>query len=259
MSWFSEAIKRNTPKKNPITNAAEQLGGGANKTLSILLGNNTGGGGLQGLFDSNNIGGMIQAGLGNVNPLLSKGMNTLFDINEEGSGLGKIRGFGSNLESMLKENYISKQLSDGWATQSDRLIPDKYQDIIKGQPNLGKPNIPQPGHGAFEYLNERTRQLAYVENKLYNFRDWFEEKTGFGQMLGLAKGKDKGGGGGTGDSTKPPPQRVKGPGTLEGKAAKFVMNKSGAKSGRSSLKISRRGRGGGSSSGATSYKWKTNM
>ena len=258
MSWFSEAIKRNTPKKNPITNAVEQLGGGANKALSIFLGNNTGGGGLQGLFDSNNIGGMIQALGSNVNPLLSKGMNTLFDINEEGSGLGRIRGIGSNLESILKESDISKQLSDGWATQSDRLIPDKYQDIFKGQPNLGIPNIPQPGHGAFKYLNERTRQLAYVENKLYGLRDYVGD-LGDKTMQLFGQGKDKGGGGGTGDSTKPPPQRVKGPGTLEGKAAKFVMNKSGAKSGRSSLKISRRGRGGGSSSGATSYKWKTNM
>lgn len=254
MSWFSEAVKRNTPKKNPINHVLQQATGGTSHFTNILLSGL--GTGEAGFLGSGGIGGILNAGVAGINPLLSKGLNTLLDANEEGSLMGRVQGFGSNMFGTVRENPISTMLSKGWATQSDRLIPDKYQDVFKGVPQMGIPNIPTPGHGAFKYLNERTKQLRFVENKLYGLRDYAGD-LGDKTMQLFGQGKDDGGGGGTGGSTKPSAQRVKGPGTLKGKAARFVMNKSNKNVGRSSLKISRGGRG--SSSSTSTYKWKTNM
>ena len=172
----------------------------------------------------------------------------------------------------------------------DRMIPDKYQDVFKGTPNIGIPNIPMPGHGAIKYLNDRTQQLRYVQNTAQMLNAYGNE----GIMKGGRFGGDiveryKGNpalllGGPAGlvfamyqtasknymksrdnkrraeedknkvpEKSKPKSGRiVKGSGSLLGKSARFSMAKSGRNQGRASLKIGRTGTGKGQ--GASYFK-----
>ena len=167
------------------------------------------------------------------------------------------------------------------------LGPDGYErnkDIFKGQPNLPIPNIPQPGTGAIDYLNARTKQLGYVQDKLemlnaYGNEGIMEGGRFAGDVVERLKGnpalllagpfapliagyqtaaknymnKGKGDGEVTAEATSDPASKiVKGSGSLLGKSAKFVTNKSGKNRGRSSLKIGRGGTGGGQ--GADHFK-----
>tara|TARA_R110002020_G_scaffold20231_4_gene69226 strand:+ start:19920 stop:20669 length:750 start_codon:yes stop_codon:yes gene_type:complete len=137
----------------------------------------------------------------------------------------------------------------------DYMIPDKYQDVFKGTPQMGIPNIPMPGHGAVRYLNDRTQQLSYVYNKLDNFRSFanekWEELKDMGKLPGdLASLADRAG---TGEEAAKP-KKVKGSGSLKGKPARFAMNTGGKNEGRRSLKIGRSGRGGSGGDGAGFFK-----
>jgi hypothetical protein len=165
----------------------------------------------------------------------------------------------------------------------DRMIPDKYQDVFKGTPNIGIPNIPMPGHGAIKYLNERTQQLRFVQSKAEMLNAYGNEgimKGGRfgGDIVDRYKGnpalllagpyglvfasyqtaaknfmnKGKGGGSVTEEATPKPAKIVKGSGSLLGKSARFSMATSGRNQGRSSLKIGRKGTGGGK--GASHFK-----
>jgi len=138
----------------------------------------------------------------------------------------------------------------------DRMIPDKYQDVFKGTPNIGIPNIPMPGHGAFKYLNERTQQLRFIQSRAEMLNAYGNDiiRKG-GEILGFPMGhpKYKDSGSGTTEKTKPKPAKIlKGSGSLLGKSARFSMAKSGKNQGRSSLKIGRKGTGGGE--GASHFK-----
>jgi len=174
----------------------------------------------------------------------------------------------------------------------DRMIPDKYQDVFKGTPNIGIPNIPMPGHGPIKYLNERTQQLRFVQSKFEMLNAYGNEGIMKGGRFGgdildrykgnpalllagpyglvfaayqtAAKNIKKSMGDKTLDriissvnvgteKTKPKPAKiVKGSGSLLGKSARFSMAKSGKNQGRSSLKIGRKGTGGGE--GASHFK-----
>ena len=134
------------------------------------------------------------------------------------------------------------------------LGPDGYErnkSIFKGIPN-----IPMPGTGAIDYLNARTKQLGYVQDKLEMFNSWGNDiiRKG-GEVLAHPLGNHPNyhrGDSTAGATSDPASKIVKGSGSLLGKSAKFTTNKSGKNRGRSSLKIGRSGTGGGQ--GADHFK-----
>ena len=188
-------------------------------------------------------------GRGNISEGINKVGQNLF-AQDEGSVWGK----GSQMLHSFRD--MRHHPAFGFADKAaDYMIPDKYQDVFKGTPQIGIPNIPMPGHGAVKYLNDRTQQLRYVQNKLQEFNTWGNDiiRKG-GEVLGYPMGHPKYDDSPAAAAAAAKPVKVKGSGSLQGKPARFAMNTGGKNEGRRSLKIRRSGRGGSGGDGAGFFK-----
>ena len=230
MSWLTKTIRKHVPSTR-------------NKSYDIQTGISNFTNTVAGVFDKKHRENFDQA-----TDIFSSGVtklgNNIF-AQDDGSVFGGASKMLSSIRDMRHHNAF------GFAGKAaDYMIPAKHQDIFKGQPNLSIPNIPMPGTGAIDYLNARTKQLGYVQDKLEMFNSWGNDiirKGGevLAHPLGNHPNYHRGGSSTAGATSDPASKIVKGSGSLLGKSAKFVTNKSGKNRGRSSLKIGRGGTGGG--------------
>ena len=262
MSWFTKKLRQYVPATR-------------GKSYDITTGINTFTSGVAGIFDSKHRE-TFTAGTNIFSSGINKVGSNLF-AQDEGSLFGK----GTQFLHTMRD--IRHHPAFGFADKAaDYMIPDKYQDVFKGTPNVGIPNIPMPGHGAIKYLNDRTQQLRYVQNKAEMLNAYGNEgimkggrfggdiaeryegnpalllldlyAPGYG--VGLAavqtawKNYNKKDDDSVAEEAAPKPARIiKGSGSLLGKSARFSMRKGGRNEGRSSLKIGRKGSGGGEGGG----------
>jgi hypothetical protein len=263
MSWFTKKLRQYVPSTR-------------GKSYNITTGINTFTTSVAGIFDPKH------------RETLTAGTNIFSSgINKVGSNLfaqdeGSVWGQGSRFLHTMRD--ARHHPAFGFADKAaDYLIKDKYQDVFKGTPNIGIPNIPMPGHGAIKYLNDRTQQLRYVQNKAEMLNAYGNEGIMKGGrfagdiykryegnpalILGGPAGlmfatlqtatknylnKGKGDGEVAEEDTPKPSKIIKGSGSLLGKSARFSTASSGKNQGRSSLKIGRTGTGGGA--GASHFK-----
>lgn len=263
MSWFTKKVRQYFPATR-------------GKSYDIKTGIDTFTSSVAGIFDEKHRK-TFTAGADIFSSGINKVGSTLFAQDE-----GSVWGEGSRFLHTMRD--VRKHPAFGFADKAtDYMISDKYQDVFKGTPNIGIPNIPMPGHGAIKYLNERTQQLRFVQSKAEMLNAYGNEgimKGGRfgGDIVDRYKGnpalllagpyglvfasyqtaaknfmnKGKGGGSVTEEATPKPAKIVKGSGSLLGKSARFSMATSGRNQGRSSLKIGRKGTGGGK--GASHFK-----
>lgn len=237
MSWFTAELRRHAPDTR-------------NKSYDIKTGISSLTNTVTGVFDKKHRENFDQA-TDIFSSGISKVGNNLFAQDEE-----SVFGIGSKMFSSIRD--MRHHNAFGFADKAaDYLIKDKYQDVFKGTPQIGILNIPMPGTGAIDYLNARTKQLGYVQDKLEMLNSWGNDiirKGGevLAHPLGNHPNYHRGGSSTAGATSDPASKIVKGSGSLLGKSAKFTTNKSGKNRGRSSLKIGRSGTGGGK--GADHFK-----
>jgi len=235
MSWFTAELRRHVPAAR-------------DRSFDIQTGISTATSSIAGIFDEKHRENLT-AGFDFMSTGINKVGQNLF-AQDEGSVWGK----GSQMLHSFRD--MRHHPAFGFADKAaDYMIPDKYQDVFKGTPQIGIPNIPMPGHGAVKYLNDRTQQLRYVQNKLQEFNTWGNDiiRKG-GEVLGYPMGHPKYDDSPAAAAAAAKPVKVKGSGSLQGKPARFAMNTGGKNEGRRSLKIRRSGRGGSGGDGAGFFK-----
>ena len=228
MSWFTAELRRYVPAAR-------------DRSFDIQTGISTATSSIAGIFDEKHRENFT-AGMNIFSTGINKVGQNLF-AQDEGSLWGK----GSQMLHSFRD--FRKHPAFGFVDKGvDYMIPDKYQDVFKGTPQWGIPNIPMPGHGAVRYLNDRTQQLSYVWDKYEMARDFTQEQFDkYTQKLPDDHDMSY-------TSTPTEPKKVKGSGSLKGKPARFAMNTGGKNEGRRSLKIGRSGRGGSGGDGAGFFK-----
>lgn len=265
MSWFTKKLRQYVPATR-------------GKSYDIKTGINTFTTSLTGIFDEKHRE-TFTAGTNIFSSGINKVGSNLF-AQDEGSLWGK----GTQFLHTMRD--IRHHPAFGFADKgTDYLIRDEWQDVFKGTPNVGIPNIPMPGHGAIKYLNDRSQQLRYVQNKAEMLNAYGNEgimKGGrfggdvvdrykanpalllldiYGPGYGIAfaamqtawKNYNKKDDDSVAEAATPKPAKiVKGSGSLLGKSARFSMRKGGRNEGRASLKIGRKGTGKGE--GASYFK-----
>jgi len=208
------------------------------------------------------VGGVIEGGF-NVFNEASRGALFGVSLTEMGS-------LSSNIFSSVhgRTNMFTDWTGEVISQTSSGLGLDQWGRKLS---DLGTPNLPQAGLGAFQPLKDSLDKgmgkigpnIDYAFNRVGDVLDnvgdtgIYLTETG-GHIIDFIKDpadkmkKNKGGGGGYSGSSSPSLKRVKGSGKLRGKSATLRLNKGmKSKGGRSSLKI-----GYGSGTGGASRKWR---